>query len=250
MTNERDAFLREIEEQVRREKLVKLWDKYGVMIIGGLAAIILIYAGWKWYQTSQQSAAANAGAQFMEVMQLIADGKKDDGIRGFEQIAAEGPGGYAQLARLQLAADARKNGKVNEAIQHYEALSANGTANDLIKDFARLQIAILKLDSEDWTTVKNHLDSLLKEDNPWKYAAREVLGLAAYKAGKFKEAQAAFTQLLTSQDTPQSMRQRAQILMALATREIPIPDANENLAADEQQNNSQEAKKTGDAKMQ
>ncbi|MEO1609702.1 MAG: tetratricopeptide repeat protein [Pseudomonadota bacterium] len=250
MANERDAFLREIDEQVRREKLAKLWDKYGVAIIGGVAAIILLYAGWKWYQSSQRDAAANAGAQFAEVIQLLADGKKSDAIRGFEQISAEGPHGYAQLARLRLAADARKNGRTGAALQHYEAISANASAHDLIKDFARLQIATLKLDSDDWTTMKNRLDDLLQEDNPWKFAAREILGLAAYKAGKFQEAQEAFTQLLTSGDTPQAMRQRAQIVMALATREIPTLNANKRPADGEQQGDSQEARKTGDGKTQ
>ena len=52
MANERDAFLREIEEEVRKERLAKLWDKYGVLAIGVAAAIIL-------YEAQRQR--ANAG---------------------------------------------------------------------------------------------------------------------------------------------------------------------------------------------
>ncbi len=108
MANERDAFLREIEEEVRRERL---WDKYGVAVLGGLAAIVLLVGGWKWYQAHQISVAAQAGAQFAEVSALLEDGKKEDAVRGFEQIAKEGTYGYGQLARLRLAAQARKDGR-------------------------------------------------------------------------------------------------------------------------------------------
>ena len=251
MANERDAFLREIEEEVRREKLQKLWNKYGVIVLGGLAAIILLYAGWKFYQNSQHAAAATAGAQFAEVTQLLADGKHDDAIRGFVQISEEGPAGYAQLALLRLAGDARKQNKPEKALEHYEKLVSSYSADDLIKGFAKLQIATLKLDKDDLSTTQNRLNDLLQEDNPWKHAARELLGLAAYKAGEFEKAQEAFTQLLTSGDTPNAMRQRAQLVMALVTREITVSRADEAPTAQKtQQGDSQEAKKNGEAKTQ
>jgi len=251
MANERDAFLREIEEEVRRERLAKLWDKYGVALLAGLTAFILLYAGWKFYASSQRAAAANAGAQFAEVTQLLTDGKEDDAIFGFKQIAEEGPDGYAQLARLRLAAHARKSGQADEALKHYEILASDNAADMLIRDFARLQIASLKLDSDDWTTMQNRLQSLLKENNPWKYAAREILGLAAYRAGKFKKAQATFTQLLASGDTPRAIRQRVQLVMALVTRQISDTRPDETQSGNSQQKgDSQEAKKTGEAKTQ
>lgn len=219
MADERDAFLREIDEEVRRERLAKLWDKYGVYVLGVAGAIILSVAGWKWYQNYQVQQAARAGAQFVEITQLLAEGKNEEAVRGFEQIASEGPSGYAQLAQLRLAAHARKEGKTDEAIAHYEALAGNAAADDLLKSFANLQIAALKVDTASWTETQNRLNDLVKDDSSWKFAARELLGLAAYKAGKFEEARKTFTELLAAPDTPASIRQRAQLVMTLVTRE-------------------------------
>ncbi len=249
MANERDSFLREIEEEVRRERLTKLWDKYGVALLAGLTAIIVIYGGWKFYERSARTATVNAGAQFAEVTQMLNDGKQDDAILGFKQIVEESPGGYAQLARLRLAAHARKNGETDETLKYYEELASNSSTDALIRDFAKLQIASLKLDNDDWLASKNRLQDLLSEDNPWKYAAREILGLAAYRAGKFKEAQEALTHLIASRETPRSIKQRAELVMALVTRDIAAPRAGTTQTTKGQQKgDSQEAKKTGEAK--
>jgi hypothetical protein len=248
MANERDAFLREIEEEVRRERLAKLWDKYGVAVLGGMAAIVLLVGGWKWYQAHQISVAAQAGAQFAEVSALLEDGKKEDAVRGFEQIAKEGTYGYGQLARLRLAAQARKDGKTDVALRYYEELAADSGADELLRGFAQLQIATLKVDTASWTETKNRLTDLVKEDNPWRFAARELHGVAAYKAGKFDEARKAFTELLASGDTPNAIRQRAQMVMALVTRQTTV--GTDATAPAKKQDVKNEAEKSGDAKTQ
>lgn len=248
MANERDSFMREIDEEVRRERLMKLWDKYGVYILGGAAAIMLAVFGWKWYEAERNSAAAQAGAQFVEVSRLIAEGKNKEAIEGFEQIAKEGPTGYAQLAQLRLAAAARKAGKTDEAIRHYEALAGNSSADELLRGFAKLQIATLKVDTASWTEMQNQLTDLAKDDSSWKYSARELLGLAAYKAGKLNEARKTFTELLASGDTPQSIRQRAQVAMTLVTR-APVTPTQPKAPA-EPPATKEKAKQAGEAKTQ
>ncbi len=246
MAEERDAILREIDEELRRERLAKLWDKYGVAVIAGLAAIVLLVAGWKWYQAYQRDAAAQAGAQFAEVARLLADGKQKEAVSGFEQIAREGPHGYQQLAKLRLAALARKDGKTADALRYYGELAGDSGTDDLLRGFAQLQIAALKVDTASWTETKNRLTDLVKEDNPWRFAARELHGIAAYKAGKFDEARKAFTELLASGDTPNSIRQRAQLIMALVTRASTVGPATKPPAG--KQDVKDEAKTSGEAK--
>ncbi len=248
MADERDAFLREIDEEVRRERLAKLWDKYGVLVLGAAAAIVVGIAGWNWYQSYQRSQAARAGAQFAEVTKLLADGKTQDATRGLEQIVSEGPDGYAQLATLRLAAQARKDGKPDQAVAHYETLSKNSSADDLLRGFAQLQIAALKLDTSDWTQTKNRLTDLVKDESHWKYAARELLGLAAFKAGKFDQARDLFTQLLASAATPTSIRQRAQLVMALLSRQATAGSPTK--APAKKQDASNGAKQDSEAKTQ
>lgn len=219
MADEQDALLRQINEEVRREQLAKLWDKYGVLALGTVAAILLAVFGWRFYQNEMENAARRAGAQFAEAGQLLADKKTADAITAFESIAKTGPSGYAQLARLRLAANARTDGRDQDALNQLKAVADDSSASPLFRSFAKLQIASLKVDSGNFTDVKNQLNDLLNDQSPWRYTARELLGLAAYKAGDYSEARKAYESLLIARDAPQSVAQRAQIAMALITRE-------------------------------
>ena len=83
----------------------------------------------------------------------------------------------------------------------------------LIKDFARLQIAALKIDTADFTEVQNRLNDLIGDKNPWRYTARELLGLAAIRAGKLDEARKTLAPLSADPRAPAAVRERAGALM-------------------------------------
>jgi len=220
MANENDSFLRQINEEVRREKLSRLWEKYGVLVIGGLAAVLLAFGGWRFYQSETSKAARQAGAQFVEAGEFLGDqAKKDDALRALEKMAGSGPRGYALLSKLKLAAYARSQGKHDEAEKQYEAVANDRSAPDMFRSFAKLQIASLKLDTGSFTDVKNQLNAIIVEENPWRHSAREILGLAALKAGNYSEARETFQAILTAKDAPRTTAERAHIVMAMITRE-------------------------------
>lgn len=223
MADEQDSLLRQIEEEVRREQLAKLWDKYGVLALGAIAAILLVFGGWRLYQNQVITAAKRAGAQFAEASDLLADAKlakdkKNDAVRAIEAMAKSGPSGYAILADFKLAARARSEGKADEAIKRYQAIAANTDADVTLRSFAKLQIASLKLDTGSFTDVKNQLNDLVKTDSPWRHSAREILGLAALKAGELAEARETFQSLLIDPQTPKAIGERAHMAMAMVTR--------------------------------
>ena len=54
----------EVDEEVRREQLKRLWDKYSIFIIAGAILIIAAVGGWRGYQYLEAKKAAEAGAAF------------------------------------------------------------------------------------------------------------------------------------------------------------------------------------------
>ncbi len=219
MSDDSQALIREIEEEVRRERWAKLWDKYGYLAIGAAGAVVILVGGWQWYVTYQRTQAQTAGSQFQEALVLLSGDDKQRGIDGLGQIAKEGTPAYAALAKLRLAGNAREAGKEDDALKLYGEVADNTAADTLLRDFARLQIASLKVDTGSWTDVQNRLNDLAGETSPWRYSARELLGLAAYRHKKWAEARDAYATLLSNPDVPASMRQRAQTAMALIARE-------------------------------
>jgi hypothetical protein len=214
MSMDRDTFLREVDEEVRREQIKKIWEKYGTWIVAGVAVVMAGIGGYQWWQGQRIAAAEAAGTEFEAAMKLAADDKAEDARKAFEAIAAKGPDGYAMLAQLTLAGDAVKAGKPDEALNAYEAIAAR-TSDPLIKDFARLQAATLKIDSADWTEVKNRLTELTGDKSAWRYQAREMLGVAALRAGKLDEAKEALAPLSADPRTPPAIRERAGAFMSM-----------------------------------
>ena len=224
---------REVEEDVRREQLKSLWDRYGVFVIGVALLIVLGTAGWRgweWYSARQ---AAQTGAEYYAAMQLALDGKPEEAEAAFNEIAAKGSG-FATLARLRAAAARAEAGDKAGAVAEYDAVASGaGTGTDL-RNVARIRAGYILLELEDQGAVEQRVGELAAEGNPWRNSARELLGLAAYQAGDTDTATQRFEEILADSETPQDMRARAQLMISLlAADRAPASGADESGAADQ-----------------
>lgn len=212
-----DNIFREVDAELRSERYAELWDKYGILVIGIGLAIILGVAGTKGYEAYQKSQVETAGAKFVEAAAKLEDKSDVDAEKALKSLAASGPEGYRILARLRLAGAAIKAGKTDEAVKLYDEVAASASVERLIRDFARLQAATLRLDKADWTETENRLNKLITPDGAWRHSAREMLAVAAINAGKYEDAEKALLQALGDRGTPITMRQRLEVLTQIAT---------------------------------
>ena len=217
MTDQRDSLAREIDEELRREQLLKLWEQYGTYAIAAAAIIIIGIGGFKYFEYRQTVAAETAGARFTAAAREAAQNQKAEAQTALDQIASSAPAGYAALARLRLAAAEREAGRTAEAQAAYEAIAKEKGLDPLLADYARLQAATLRLDSADWTEMQNRLNDLAADGNVWRFSARELLGLAAQKAGKTEEARTQLQRLLGDRNTPPGIGERARVMLAMLT---------------------------------
>lgn len=221
MAQQEDDLLRQVEEELRRERLEKIWKQYGTYILAAAALIVVGVAGFKYWEGRRNAAAQESGVRYEDALVLLNDKKDGSAEKEFEKLAGDGVGGYRALAQLQLAGLQAKQGKKAEALATYDALAASTNGDVVLREFARLQAAGLRIGDVDFTDIENRLTPLMSDTSPWRYSARELLGLAAYKAGKTTEARSILTPLFVDQQTPQSIAERAQIVMAeIAAAEI------------------------------
>ena len=217
MVDRTDTFLREVDEELRREQLAKLWQRYGMLVVGGAVLLLASIGGYKYWESRRIAGIEAAGVRFEAATQLIAAGKTDEALKQFEDIAKAGAPGYQTLARLHVANARIKAGKPEEALPLFDALGKDVKVDQLLRDYAALQAAMLRLDAADWTEMQNRLTPLLGESSPWRAMAREAMGLAAYKAGKADEARKYFEETLGDRLTPPSVTERAMLMLALLT---------------------------------
>ncbi len=218
MAEEDDGLIREVEEELRREQYEKLWKQYGTYILAVAVAIVVAVGGYNYWQYARLKAAEDNGVQFAKAVDLFQRGKKADAEKVMQKLANDGAGGYRALAGLKLAGDIAASGKTVKAVAAFDKLAGDTDLDLLMRQVAQLRAAMLRLGTADWTEMQNRLNDLVVETSPWRFSARELRGLAAYKASKQGEARKIFTGLIGDSATPVGIRRRAGMMMALMTK--------------------------------
>jgi hypothetical protein len=205
-----DTLIREVDEELRRDRMRKLWRQTGPWIIGGAVAVVLAvagYEGWTWWQKTQ---AAKSSDQFYAATK-IADGTDLDAAKkALDGVVAQGSGGYPMLAQFREAALLAQNGKIDEAVAAYDGLATS--LNDThVRELALVLAGNLLIDKGDVAAVEQRVGGLITPASPMRNAAREVMGLVQYKAGKLDDAVKNFQAILADPAAPRDAQNRVQI---------------------------------------
>ena len=205
----------EVDEEVRRDRLNKLWARYGNLIIAAAVLIVVAVAGWRGYDYWQTKKAAETGAKFTAAAVLSEQGKHDEAEKAFAQVAAEGSAGYRVLARLREAGEiATRDPKA--AVAMYDDIAASAASGQPLRDMAAVRAAGLLIDTEPYAEISRRLEPLAGANAPFRHSARELLAFSAWKAGD-TTALRKWSQLVHDDpETPPPLRERIDVLMALA----------------------------------
>jgi hypothetical protein len=209
---------REVDEEVRREQLQKLWDRYQYLIIAGAVLIVLAVAAWRGYEWWATKKAMEAGNAFEEAIVLSEAGKHAEAETAFGKIAAEGTSGYRTLARMRQAAELAQT-DAKAAIAAYGKIAADSSVGAAMQQLAGVRAGALLVDSAEYSEARKRLEPLSGEKSPYRHTARELLALAAWRAGDTTAAKRWFDLIVTDLQTPTATRDRIEMLIALVAAE-------------------------------
>jgi hypothetical protein len=212
---DRDSFLREVDEAVRQDRYQKLWDKYGIYALAAAALLVASVAGYKGWTYWQEKQAREAGAKFTQALSFEDGPDAAKAREMLTELAEKGPHGYRILARFQLAAAEAKAGEIDKAVADYDALATDPSVDRILQGHAQLQAAALMLDKADYAEMERRLKGLIESGSAWRFSARELLGLSAYRLNNMREAERQFSELVGDQGTPPNLRERADMMLAL-----------------------------------
>jgi hypothetical protein len=204
----------EVDEEVRREQLQRLWERYGIYLIALAILIVVGVAGWRGYQYWEQKKAAEAGNRFEQAVALSEQGKHSEAEAAFSKIAADAPSGYRALARLRAAAELA-NTDIKAAVAAYDALASDGSVGQSLQDIAALRAAMLLVDTAPFDEMRRRLDPLSEPGRTFRHTAREMLALSAWRNGDAAAARRYIDLIANDADTPQGVRSRMDVLSAL-----------------------------------
>lgn len=204
----------EIDEEVRRDQLKKLWDQYSIYIIAGALLIIAAVGGWRGYQYLEAQKAAEAGAAFDAAIDLSEQNKHAEAEAAFDKLAATAPSGYRMLARLRAAAEVASRDPQAGA-KMYDEIAADRSIGTEQQELARIRAAGLLLDTESYPNMLQRLEPATKPEATFRHSARELLALSAWRANDTTAARQWLDMIANDGETPSAMRSRAEALQAL-----------------------------------
>ncbi len=206
-----DALIREVNDELREEQMHKLWQRYGGFVVGIailVVAIVAGYQGWKHYTTTTR---LEEGERFYSASQLADVGDVQGAISAFQMLAADASTGYGALSQFQQAALLFNAGDAQGAMALYVQIAKENSADPAIAGLANVLGVALELNAGgyDRAGLELRLQAIAGDEQPYRFSARELLGLVALDAGDKENARALLTQLSDDATAPQSMRQRA-----------------------------------------
>jgi hypothetical protein len=204
----------EVDEEVRREQLKKLWDRYSIYIIAAALLIIAAVAGWRGYEYLEAQKAAEAGAAFDTALDLAEQNKHAEAQAAFDKLATTAPAGYRMLARLRAAGEVAASDPQAGA-KLYDELAADRSIGTEQQDLARIRAAGLLLDTDSYPNMLQRLEAASKPDATFRHTARELLALSAWRANDITSARQWLDMIASDGETPAAMRSRAEALQAL-----------------------------------
>ena len=204
----------EVDEDLRRERLKRIWDRYSLLIIAVAVLIVGGVGGWRGYTYFEGKKTAEAGAAFDRAADLAEQNKHAEAEAAFTKLAAEAPSGYRTLARLRAAAEAASRDPA-AAIKMYDEIIADRAVSASEQDLARLRAAGLQIDIAPYDALLARLEPATAITGTYRHTARELLALSAWRANNAAATRQWLDMIANDAETPPTLRTRAEALAAL-----------------------------------
>ena len=216
-----DGLFREVDEEVRSDKIAQIWKRFGNLMIAGCVALVVAVGGFKGWQYWQAQLAEKAGMDWYSAIALSEAGNTAEAEVAFDQITKSNHKGYAVLAKLSQAARLGQEGKTADAVKIYDSVAADGSVDQPLQDLARIRAGYLLVDTAGVSDLTSRLKGLDAGNSSWRHAVREILALANVRAGDYKAAEEQLNLILTDTATPAALRTRSVLVSAQLQTLLP-----------------------------
>lgn len=208
-TDQSDVFLREVDEELRREQISNFFTRYGWWVIGGALLLIAAIGGYLWWQERRQAQAAEQGATLIEVMKAVQAGNRAAAQPKIEGLANSNIEGY-RVAGLFARADMQvEANQIPQAVATLRAIAEDGDYAEPYRHAALIRQTQLEFDTLAPQAVVQRLGPLAQAGQPFFGTAGELVAIAWLKAGQPGRAAPIFAAVARDEDVPASIRQRA-----------------------------------------
>ena len=202
----------EVNEELRRQQLKSIWDRFGVYIIGFAVLIILSVGGNEIINHLNNRVSQRESNAFDNALNLIEKGNDSAGLDQLIELT-EGKTGYKGLALFRLSSESLTNGNYQEAVDYLKKASLDKTLTNNLRVFAKIKAGLILVDNGSFSEVDVLLKEVIENGGPFSFHAKEILALALIKNGRDLEAQEIFQEIANDASAPPVLARRAEIFL-------------------------------------
>jgi hypothetical protein len=207
---------KEVDEDLRRDNLEKLWKKYGFQIVGMAAAVVLGVAGVQGWQAYDLDQRGKLSDRYGAALELTQSGETAAGLDAMIDLSEVSDDGYAGLAAFEEARLRVESGDTAGAIALWDRIAEGSGLGPGFKEAAILFSVLHQIDNGNPAALRARLQPLATDSQPFRSTARELLAVIALGDGDTAAARDLYTKISDDREAPAGLRQRAtQMLAAL-----------------------------------
>jgi len=210
-----DALIREVNDELREEQMMKLWHRYGAYVVGVAVVIVAIVAGYQGWKSYDVSTRSSEGDRFQSAVQMAQSGDTAGALAAVRTLADDASSGYGVLARFKQASLLYKQGDGAGAAQVYQQIARENVGNVALSGLANILGIMIEINAGgyDAKALEFRLSTIAEDGHPYRHSARELLGVIALESGETDKANTAFSGLASDLTAPKGIRDRAKNLI-------------------------------------
>ena len=202
----------EVNEELRRQQLKSIWDRFGIYIIGFALLIILSVGGNEIMNYFSNRLSQKESIAFDKALTLIEEGNDSTGLDKLIELK-DSKTGYKGLAFFRLSSESLSNGNHQEAIDYLKKASMDKTLTKNLRVFAKIKAGLILVDNGNVSEVDVLLGEVIENGGPFSFHAKEILALALINDGRDLEAQEIFQEIANDALAPPVLARRAEIFL-------------------------------------
>lgn len=207
-----DPLFREIEEDVRRENILKLWRRFRGWIIGTAVATVVIVAGGIGIVEYRKAQHEQWGDRLLRSLLASQEESPQAVLNQFIELEKDSDTAYRILSLFNEASTQARLGNTRRTIEIYNQLQSEAQPAHL-RDLATVLWGYYQLDGNDDEALRVRLQPLTRDDNPWRFSAREVMAFLAYRRGENEKSRTLFQMIQDDSQAPEGVRTRARQML-------------------------------------
>lgn len=204
-----EIFLREVDENLRRDQMRDFAKKYGGWLITAVVLFLIASGGFIYWQSYRQQHSEQQVEQLAQIFKDIGAGDTTSTPAKLDDLSKSGSKAVRATALFTGAAVAIQQNDLKLATAKYAEIVADDGLPKPYRDAALIRQTALEFDNLKSEQVIARLQPLTKPGNPWFGSAGEMTAMALIKQGKKAEAAQLFTAIAKDKSVPDAIRDRS-----------------------------------------